>query len=153
MSNPESAYLKFINDRMPLDRWGDAEDFKGPVIFLGLNASSYGSGKILLVRPHQLFGDQFVDIVKGRWWVDGSLSRKYPLIRIWADGGRVDTNDRVSHSQCSFIQYLFLFGRLSDTLNVELLSTSRKRIHINAIPMPIWARRMTNWENKIRRFR
>ncbi|CAN6603368.1 probable NADP-dependent mannitol dehydrogenase [Trichomonascus vanleenenianus] len=38
-----------ILERIPAGRWGNAEDFKGPAVFLASNASNYVSGEILLV--------------------------------------------------------------------------------------------------------
>lgn len=38
-----------ILSRIPAGRWGDAEDFKGPVVFLASEASRYVHGEILVV--------------------------------------------------------------------------------------------------------
>ena len=35
--------------RIPANRWGDADDFKGPAVFLASRASDYVDGAILLV--------------------------------------------------------------------------------------------------------
>jgi len=40
---------KSILDRIPAGRWGDAEDFKGPVVFLCSEAAAYVHGTILTV--------------------------------------------------------------------------------------------------------
>lgn len=40
---------KTILGRIPAGRWGEPEDFKGPVVFLCSNASAYVHGTILLV--------------------------------------------------------------------------------------------------------
>lgn len=40
---------KSILDRIPAGRWGSPEDFKGPVLFLASDASSYVNGTILTV--------------------------------------------------------------------------------------------------------
>ncbi|MBO9562395.1 MAG: SDR family oxidoreductase [Niastella sp.] len=40
---------KSILDRIPAGRWGEAEDFKGAVVFLASDASSYVNGTILTV--------------------------------------------------------------------------------------------------------
>ncbi|WP_276482123.1 SDR family oxidoreductase [Paraflavitalea pollutisoli] len=40
---------KSILDRIPAGRWGDPEDFKGAVVFLASEASSYVNGTILTV--------------------------------------------------------------------------------------------------------
>ena len=40
---------KSILDRIPAGRWGEAEDFKGPIVFLASDASSYMSGSVMLV--------------------------------------------------------------------------------------------------------
>ena len=38
-----------ILGRIPIDRWGTPDDFKGPAVFLASDASNYVSGEILLV--------------------------------------------------------------------------------------------------------
>ena len=40
---------KSILDRIPAGRWGDADDFKGPVVFLASDAAAYLHGTILTV--------------------------------------------------------------------------------------------------------
>jgi len=40
---------KAILDRIPAGRWGQPEDFKGPVVFLASNAADYVNGTILTV--------------------------------------------------------------------------------------------------------
>jgi 2-dehydro-3-deoxy-D-gluconate 5-dehydrogenase len=40
---------KSILDRIPAARWGEADDFKGPVVFLSSEASAYVHGTILTV--------------------------------------------------------------------------------------------------------
>src|SRR5690606_5462959 len=40
---------KAILERIPMGRWGDPEDFKGPVVFLASEASNYVTGTILTV--------------------------------------------------------------------------------------------------------
>ena len=40
---------KSILDRIPAGRWGNPDDFKGPVVFLASEASAYLHGSILLV--------------------------------------------------------------------------------------------------------
>ncbi|HVE60179.1 MAG TPA: 2-dehydro-3-deoxy-D-gluconate 5-dehydrogenase KduD [Chitinophagaceae bacterium] len=40
---------KSILDRIPAGRWGDPEDFKGPVVFLCSDAAAYVNGTILTV--------------------------------------------------------------------------------------------------------
>lgn len=40
---------KSILDRIPAGRWGEAEDFKGPVVFLASGASAYMHGTIMTV--------------------------------------------------------------------------------------------------------
>lgn len=46
-SDPERS--KAILDRIPAGRWGEPEDFKGPVVFLCSEAADYVHGTILLV--------------------------------------------------------------------------------------------------------
>ncbi|MEM7368619.1 MAG: SDR family NAD(P)-dependent oxidoreductase [Bacteroidota bacterium] len=46
-NNPERANA--ILARIPAGRWGNAEDFKGPVVFLASSASDYMNGSIVLV--------------------------------------------------------------------------------------------------------
>ena len=38
-----------ILSRIPAGRWGDPDDFKGPVVFLASDASDYMHGTIMLV--------------------------------------------------------------------------------------------------------
>jgi 2-deoxy-D-gluconate 3-dehydrogenase len=40
---------KSILQRIPADRWGHPDDFKGPVVFLASDASNYVTGEILVV--------------------------------------------------------------------------------------------------------
>jgi 2-deoxy-D-gluconate 3-dehydrogenase len=40
---------KAILDRIPAGRWGEPEDFAGPVVFLASSASDYMNGTIMLV--------------------------------------------------------------------------------------------------------
>jgi 2-dehydro-3-deoxy-D-gluconate 5-dehydrogenase len=40
---------KAILERIPMCRWGDPQDFKGPVVFLASDASNYVTGTILTV--------------------------------------------------------------------------------------------------------
>jgi len=46
-NNPERN--KSILDRIPAGRWGEPDDFKGPVVFLSSSASDYVHGEILTV--------------------------------------------------------------------------------------------------------
>ncbi len=45
--NPERN--QSILSRIPIDRWGTPDDFKGPAVFLASDAANYVSGEILLV--------------------------------------------------------------------------------------------------------
>lgn len=45
----DEARSKSILDRIPASRWGEPEDFKGPVVFLASPASAYVHGTILTV--------------------------------------------------------------------------------------------------------
>jgi len=45
----DPARSKSILDRIPAGRWGEPEDFKGPVVFLASEAGSYVNGTILTV--------------------------------------------------------------------------------------------------------
>ncbi|HEV7334153.1 MAG TPA: SDR family NAD(P)-dependent oxidoreductase [Flavisolibacter sp.] len=45
----DEARSKSILDRIPASRWGEPQDFKGPVIFLASGASDYVHGTILTV--------------------------------------------------------------------------------------------------------
>lgn len=40
---------KAILERFPLGRWGNPNDFKGPIVFLASDASNYVTGTILIV--------------------------------------------------------------------------------------------------------
>ena len=46
-NNPERN--RAILDRIPTGRWGEPDDFKGPVVFLASAASDYVNGEILVV--------------------------------------------------------------------------------------------------------
>jgi 2-deoxy-D-gluconate 3-dehydrogenase len=43
------ARAKQILDRIPMGRWGDPEDFKGPTVWLCSRAAAYVSGEIVTV--------------------------------------------------------------------------------------------------------
>lgn len=45
----DAVRSKSILDRIPANRWGEADDFKGPVVFLASAASDYVQGEILTV--------------------------------------------------------------------------------------------------------
>lgn len=45
----DPARFQAILDRIPAGRWGDPDDFKGPVVFLASPASDYVNGEILVV--------------------------------------------------------------------------------------------------------
>lgn len=45
----DPARSKAILDRVPAGRWGEPDDFKGPIVFLASNASNYVTGTILTV--------------------------------------------------------------------------------------------------------
>ena len=40
---------KAILERIPAGRWGEPDDFKGPIVFLASDASNYVTGTILTV--------------------------------------------------------------------------------------------------------
>lgn len=51
--NSSEEFLKSVNGAIPAERWGTADDFKGPVVFLSSDASDYVHGHSLVVRiPH-----------------------------------------------------------------------------------------------------
>lgn len=41
--------LRQISERIPAGRWGQPQDFAGPVVFLASNASQYVCGELLVV--------------------------------------------------------------------------------------------------------
>jgi len=43
-----------ILSRIPAGRWGAADDFKGPIVFLASRASAYVSGEVMLVSVKRL---------------------------------------------------------------------------------------------------
>ncbi len=45
----DASRSQSILERIPAGRWGEAEDFAGPVVFLASNASNYVNGATLLV--------------------------------------------------------------------------------------------------------
>lgn len=45
----DPARSKSILERIPAGRWGEPEDFKGPIVFLASAASNYMHGSVLLV--------------------------------------------------------------------------------------------------------
>lgn len=47
MEDEERA--KSILGRIPAGRWGNPDDFKGPIVFLASSASGYVSGEVLVV--------------------------------------------------------------------------------------------------------
>jgi 2-deoxy-D-gluconate 3-dehydrogenase len=48
-TNPDQTYYQSISSRIPMGRWGNPEDFKGPVVFLASDASSYITGETIVV--------------------------------------------------------------------------------------------------------
>lgn len=48
LQNDEARY-KSILERIPQNRWGEPDDFKGPAVFLASKASDYVNGSIVLV--------------------------------------------------------------------------------------------------------
>lgn len=52
-TDPNKAeYYKSITDRIPMGKWGNPDDFKGPVVFLASKASGYITGEIITVSRH-----------------------------------------------------------------------------------------------------
>ncbi|KAL4244435.1 short-chain dehydrogenases/reductases (SDR) family protein [Abortiporus biennis] len=47
LSNP--TRLRQISERIPAGRWGEPDDFKGPVVFLASKASDYVCGELVVV--------------------------------------------------------------------------------------------------------
>ena len=45
----DKEHAASILSRIPAGRWGEPEDFKGPILFLAIPASLYVSGEILSV--------------------------------------------------------------------------------------------------------
>jgi len=45
----DEARNKSILERIPMGRWGDPDDFKGPIVFLASKASDYVNGTMLFV--------------------------------------------------------------------------------------------------------
>ncbi len=45
----DPARSQSILDRIPAGRWGEPDDFKGPVVFLASSASNYMTGSVMLV--------------------------------------------------------------------------------------------------------
>ncbi|MCB0574857.1 MAG: SDR family oxidoreductase, partial [Saprospiraceae bacterium] len=45
----DAVRSRAILDRIPAGRWGDPDDFKGPIVFLASGASDYVNGTILTV--------------------------------------------------------------------------------------------------------
>lgn len=41
--------LRQISERIPAGRWGQPEDFAGPIVFLASKASQYVCGELLVV--------------------------------------------------------------------------------------------------------
>ena len=72
-TNPDRTYYKSITDRIPMGRWGDPEEFKGPVVFLASKASSYMTGEILTVSEDICFW--FASVAKTSQVDGGWLAR------------------------------------------------------------------------------
>jgi NAD(P)-dependent dehydrogenase (short-subunit alcohol dehydrogenase family) len=50
-----AEFGKSVNGRIPAERWGAPEDFKGPVVFLSSKASDWVHGTTLVVSTSILF--------------------------------------------------------------------------------------------------
>ena len=48
-TNPDPSLHESITSRIPMGRWGDADDLKGVAIFLASDASSYMSGESVVI--------------------------------------------------------------------------------------------------------
>lgn len=49
-TQPEhKAVFDIINSRIPMGRWGDADDFKGVAVFMASPASAYMSGENIVI--------------------------------------------------------------------------------------------------------
>ncbi|CAI5760743.1 unnamed protein product [Candida verbasci] len=48
-SNMDEEHRNLVNQRIPMNRWGNLEDFMGPIVFLCSDASKYITGETILV--------------------------------------------------------------------------------------------------------
>ena len=48
-TNSDQTYYNSILARIPIGHWGEPKDFKGPVVFLAAEASSYITGETIVV--------------------------------------------------------------------------------------------------------
>ena len=48
-TNVDTNYYDSITSRIPAGHWGEPKDFKGPVVFLASEASSYITGETIVV--------------------------------------------------------------------------------------------------------
>ena len=63
--------LRQISERIPAGRWGEPQDFAGPVVFLASRASQYVCGELLVVDGVSVISSSYMypsSIIDG-WYV------------------------------------------------------------------------------------
>ena len=71
-----------ISERIPAGRWGNPEDFAGPVVFLASSASQYVCGELLVVDGVCIFYVMVSDLTQTSLsGLDGSLGRRHLFSR------------------------------------------------------------------------
>ena len=92
-SNEDTTYYDSITKRIPMGKWGDPLDFKGPAIFLASRASSYVSGEILLVRYYNCQNNTRQSLTKIRSMVGGWLAEWGPFSIMNKEESELSTKD------------------------------------------------------------
>lgn len=77
----DEEFNKSAGGRIPQERWGKAEDFKGPAVFLASEASAYVNGESLVVSVYcfDILWLARLLIDRHRWMVVFLANRRFSI--------------------------------------------------------------------------